>query len=84
MKKVVENTKQKKALKAKIEVAEKLKKIQKEDPTKLAQYIDNILKESKMELETIEGKKWKDGGKMRLHSGKNLISPTSAFLQKDF
>lgn len=57
LKKVVENTKQKKALKAKIEVAEKLKKIQKEDPTKLAQYIDNLLKESKMELETIEGKK---------------------------
>ena len=70
MKKVVANTKQKKALKAKIEVAEKLKKIQKEDPSKLAQYIDNILKESKMELETIEGKKWKDGGKALLHSGK--------------
>ena len=54
---MVESTKQKKALKTKIEIADKLKKIQRENPEKLLDHLDKIMNEAKAELEKIEGKK---------------------------
>jgi len=57
LKKVVESTKQKKALKAKIEVAEKLQQKLRDDPQKMEQHIKTIIKEAKLQLEKVEAKK---------------------------
>jgi hypothetical protein len=57
LKKVVDSTKQKKALKARIETCLSLQKCFKENPQKIGAKIDKEIKEAKLELAKIEKKK---------------------------